>query len=144
MALHRLTDTWNKLKKSKKKLFKAKERLCHLFSSERSYMVLRQTLATKSPPYIPFLTVPFTDLTFINEGNPIMIRSHVDYINLKRMELASHCIMKLIKTQGNYNFLPNPSILAFCHGQRIVDEDDLYRCSLYLQPRTTYEFFFFL
>ncbi|ODQ66944.1 ras GEF [Nadsonia fulvescens var. elongata DSM 6958] len=70
VTIIRLRKTWEMLTAKHLQLFK---QLKQLFEADKNFSNYRQYLAkVKRPPCIPYLGIHLTDLTFIEEGNPLM------------------------------------------------------------------------
>ncbi|KAJ1565330.1 hypothetical protein HK096_003415, partial [Nowakowskiella sp. JEL0078] len=83
--IHRLRKTWDSLKGREKSIFTT---LRELMTSTKNFSRYREELKSCTPPCIPFVGFFFTDLTFIEDGNPDFIKG-TKLINFaKRMKTA--------------------------------------------------------
>lgn len=132
-ALFRLKKTEDKFKKSYKKLWKAHQNAKENLSSQKSFKKYRELTRNCLFPFIPYLGVPLVDLSFICEGNCLEIDGLLNFrkFSMSRSILATMCL----KPPNRYNIPPNPNILCFLHGQIILDDKELYECSIYVEPR---------
>ena len=87
----------------------------------------------RSPPFIPYLGVHLTDLTFIGEGN----KDHVgDAINLgKRQQVHATIVSCLAGRTERYSFSTLPGLARMLEAAPRRSEEQLYRESLLREPR---------
>jgi len=65
------------------------DELNKVMHSTRNYSIYREKIHTASLPCLPFLGVHLSDLSFIEDGNPNMLRNNENLINFsKRMKTA--------------------------------------------------------
>ncbi|KAJ3324870.1 hypothetical protein HDU76_013312 [Blyttiomyces sp. JEL0837] len=134
--IHRLNRTWELLSaKSQQSL----ESLRATMDSTKNFSRYRETLHSINPPCVPFLGFYLTDLTFIEDGSPDMLKgAKPDMINFsKRMKTAE--VIREIQQYQNvpYLFTPVPELQQFLKQSFLdtADEGDLYNMSLLLEPR---------
>ncbi|XP_011638409.1 ras-specific guanine nucleotide-releasing factor 2-like isoform X3 [Pogonomyrmex barbatus] len=132
-SVYRLKKTWDKVSKTTKQTI---ERLQHIVSSDGRFRNLRDALHRCDPPCIPYLGLYLTDLSFIEEGTPNVTEG---LLNFSKMRMISHVIREIRHFQQTpykielvtkvTNYLLDTSLL--------LNEKDLYRMSLELEPRTS-------
>ncbi|EFA83768.1 Ras guanine nucleotide exchange factor [Heterostelium album PN500] len=120
-----------------------------IMNSESSFKNYRTRLMASSPPYLPYLGVHLTDLTFMEE-NPDLINMEVapnrkvDLINFTKRTLVFKVISMVQQSQQlSYNLQPVHQIQEFLlniksdyKGQSLdLYQQDLYRESLRREPR---------
>lgn len=132
-SVYRLKKTWDRVSKTTKQTI---ERLQHIVSSDGRFRNLRDALHRCDPPCIPYLGLYLTDLSFIEEGTPNVTDG---LLNFSKMRMISHVIREIRHFQQTpykielvtkvTNYLLDTSLL--------LNEKDLYRMSLELEPRTS-------
>ncbi|XP_014231080.1 ras-specific guanine nucleotide-releasing factor 2-like isoform X1 [Trichogramma pretiosum] len=132
-SVYRLKKTWDKVSKTTKQNI---ERLQNIVSSEHRFRNLRDALHRCDPPCIPYLGLYLTDLSFIEEGTPNFTADGL--LNFSKMRMIAHVIREIRHFQQTpykielitkvTNYLLDTSLL--------LDEDDLYRMSLEIEPRS--------
>ncbi|XP_061932914.1 ras-specific guanine nucleotide-releasing factor 1 isoform X3 [Apis cerana] len=133
-SVFRLKKTWEKVSKTTKQTI---ERLQNIVSSDGRFRNLRDALHRCDPPCIPYLGLYLTDLSFIEEGTPTMTEEGL--LNFSKMRMIAHVIREIRHFQQTpykielitkvTNYLLDPSLL--------LNEKDLYRMSLEIEPRTS-------
>ncbi|EFN66720.1 Ras-specific guanine nucleotide-releasing factor 2 [Camponotus floridanus] len=133
-SVYRLKKTWEKVPKTTKQTI---DRLQHIVSSDGRFRNLRDALHRCDPPCIPYLGVYLTDLSFIEEGTPNITEDGL--LNFSKMRMISHVIREIRHFQQTpykieliskvTNYLLDTSLL--------LNEKDLYRMSLEIEPRTS-------
>ncbi|KAK7793670.1 hypothetical protein R5R35_013152 [Gryllus longicercus] len=133
-AVFRLKKTWEKVSKTTKQTI---EKLQNIVSSDGRFRNLRDALHRCDPPCIPYLGMYLTDLSFIEEGTPNFTEDGL--LNFSKMRMIAHVIReirhfqqtpyKIELIQKVTNYLLDPSLL--------LDDDELYRMSLEIEPRTS-------
>ena len=84
--IHRLKRTWGRVPRKPMQTFDELNKVMH---STRNYSIYREKIHTASLPCLPFLGVHLSDLSFIEDGNPNMLRNNENLINFsKRMKTA--------------------------------------------------------
>lgn len=71
-SIYRLKKTWDRVQNSTSAVGYYNE-LTDLMSNNDNYKLYRNLLKTKTPPCIPYPGVYLTDLTFVEDGNPVII-----------------------------------------------------------------------
>ncbi|XP_032666543.1 ras-specific guanine nucleotide-releasing factor 2-like isoform X3 [Odontomachus brunneus] len=133
-SVYRLKKTWEKVPKTTKQTI---ERLQHIVSSDGRFRNLRDALHRCDPPCIPYLGLYLTDLSFIEEGTPNLTEDGL--LNFSKMRMIAHVIREIRHFQQTpykielitkvSNYLLDTSLL--------LNEKDLYRMSLEIEPRTS-------
>ncbi|XP_029179159.1 ras-specific guanine nucleotide-releasing factor 2-like isoform X3 [Nylanderia fulva] len=133
-SVYRLKKTWEKVSKTTKQTI---DRLQHIVSSDGRFRNLRDALRRCDPPCIPYLGLYLTDLSFIEEGTPNITDDGL--LNFSKMRMISHVIREIRHFQQTpykielitkvTNYLLDTSLL--------LNEKDLYRMSLDIEPRTS-------
>jgi hypothetical protein len=91
-----------------------------------------------NPPCIPFLGIYLQDLTFIEDGNPDIIKQSTNLINFAKQQKSAEVIREIKQFQSPpYIFQYVPEIQEFVRFQLNAsrDVDYLYERSLELEPR---------
>lgn len=133
-SVYRLKKTWEKVSKTSKQTI---DRLQTIVSSDGRFRNLRDALHRCDPPCIPYLGVYLTDLSFIEEGSPNFTEDEL--LNFSKMRMIAHVIREIRHFQQTpykiqlitkvTNYLLDPSLL--------LNEKDLYRMSLEIEPRAS-------
>ncbi|KAK0071451.1 hypothetical protein PV326_001223, partial [Microctonus aethiopoides] len=133
-SVYRLKKTWEKVSKTTKQTI---DRLQNVVSSDGRFRNLRDALHRCDPPCIPYLGMYLTDLSFIEEGTPNFTEDGL--LNFSKMRMIAHVIREIRHFQQTpykiehikkvTNYLLDAALL--------LDEDDLYRMSLEIEPRTS-------
>ncbi|XP_069694869.1 ras-specific guanine nucleotide-releasing factor 2-like [Periplaneta americana] len=133
-SVFRLKKTWEKVSKTTKQTI---EKLQNIVSSDGRFRNLRDALHRCDPPCIPYLGMYLTDLSFIEEGTPNFTDDGL--LNFSKMRMIAHVIREIRHFQQTpykidlitkvTNYLLDPSLL--------LDDDELYRMSLEIEPRTS-------
>ncbi|XP_075210397.1 ras-specific guanine nucleotide-releasing factor 1-like [Lycorma delicatula] len=133
-SVFRLKKTWEKVSKTTKQTI---EKLQAIVSSDGRFRNLRDALHRCDPPCIPYLGMYLTDLSFIEEGTPNFTDEGL--LNFSKMRMIAHVIREIRHFQQTpykidlitkvTNYLLDSSLL--------LDDDDLYKMSLQIEPRTS-------
>ncbi|KAJ9595044.1 hypothetical protein L9F63_013672, partial [Diploptera punctata] len=131
-SVFRLKKTWEKVSKTTKQTI---EKLQNIVDGR--FRNLRDALHRCDPPCIPYLGMYLTDLSFIEEGTPNFTDDGL--LNFSKMRMIAHVIREIRHFQQTpykidlitkvTNYLLDPSLL--------LDDDELYRMSLEIEPRTS-------
>jgi len=130
-----------RLRKTRKRLDDATVQnftnISNIMSHEASYMTMREAYlrACKSQkPFLPYLGLFLTDLTFIEEGSSD--RTAEGLINLDKCRLIATSL------QGFYSFYNlkycitvDPTVRNYLMNSKCLTEENLYKVSLKLEPR---------
>jgi len=112
------------------------EKFEKLMKSDVNYKAYRDCLQNSNPPAIPYIGVFLQDLTFIEDGNPDIIRDNL--INFSKRRLLYSVISKMLLYQEGkeYDFHPIPAIQAVINEiPNDINEKELYNVSLLREPR---------
>lgn len=104
--------------------------------ADKSWKQYRTLLRAANPPYIPFLGVYQTDLTFIEEGNKTMLTPTT--INFRKCQMIAAVILDLQQRQlTGYNFTELPPVRDYLATElaQPTSDDLLYDRSLAVEPR---------
>ncbi|XP_044728082.1 ras-specific guanine nucleotide-releasing factor 1-like [Chrysoperla carnea] len=133
-SVYRLKKTWEKVSRTTKQTI---EKLQTIVSSDGRFRSLRDALHRCDPPCIPYLGMYLTDLSFIEEGTPNFTEDGL--LNFSKMRMIAHVIREIRHFQQTpykielitkvTNYLLDTSLL--------LDDDELYRLSLEIEPRTS-------
>eukprot|EP01126_Amoeba_proteus_P062601 TRINITY_DN8537_c0_g1_i5.p1 TRINITY_DN8537_c0_g1~~TRINITY_DN8537_c0_g1_i5.p1 ORF type:complete len:708 (-),score=145.30 TRINITY_DN8537_c0_g1_i5:174-2297(-) len=133
--LMRLKHTEELAKQKDQKTFELFSSFQELTSSTKSFSNLRNHIKIISPPYIPYVGMYLSDLTFIEEGNPDFLGEH-KLINIFKICLISNTITEIRLSQLQpYLFIEVPSILIKLNQTPSLEEKKLYELSYYLETR---------
>jgi hypothetical protein len=126
----RLERTFAGLDAKGKKILDSIKEMC---SNERSYKNVRDYLSNINPPCIPYLGMYLTDLTFIEEGNKDF---YGNLINFRKRRQTSETIRKVQQYQQTpYNLELVEFIQKKLKNLKVFNENELYECSYYIEPR---------
>ncbi|KAG5519994.1 hypothetical protein PMAC_001070 [Pneumocystis sp. 'macacae'] len=133
--IHRLKRTWELINKKTINIF---DSLNRIMDSAKNFSEYRELLHVINPPCVPFLGVYLTDLTFIEDGNPDMIKNSKNLINFSKRIKTAEVIREIQQYQSvSYSFQIVPEIQAFIsHCLKGMDTlGDMYNLSLGVEPR---------
>lgn len=139
-AVRRLKKTWSLVPPKILEILKMVE---DAISSDNNFRNYRMTMAEldKRPnpgPCIPFLGLLLRDLTFLNDGNPKMLRRNL--VNFAKLRRLAEPVLNLIKYQRClYQFPTTRLSVAVQNYLRVpnamTDQSVIYNCSLLCEPR---------
>ncbi|XP_063232631.1 ras-specific guanine nucleotide-releasing factor 2-like [Bacillus rossius redtenbacheri] len=133
-SVFRLKKTWEKVSKTTKQTI---EKLQAIVSSDGRFRSLRDALHRCDPPCIPYLGMYLTDLSFIEEGTPNFTGDGL--LNFSKMRMIAHVIREIRHFQQTpYKIDLNQKVINYlldCN--LLLDDDELYRMSLDIEPRTS-------
>lgn len=134
--IHRLKRSWEQVNSK----YMSQLQTCEAtINSYRNYNKVRTTLATVSPPCVPFVGVFLTALTHIQDGSKDHLPGNL--VNFRKRQKISEVIQDLQRWQTQpHNFHPLPSVLAHIEEslQPFGDQDisDLFwELSMEREPR---------
>lgn len=150
-TIARLKRTWDGLPTKYRGMMESQRRAVE---HTRNFAGYRNRLRETLPPALPFLGLFLTDLTFCHEGNsatrPSPLNPQKKLLNFDKYVKMSRIIGELQRFQQTYNLLEIPEIQNYL--KTVLNEvgngnigigggsgnaaDDLYRRSLYLEPRS--------
>ncbi|XP_012281932.1 ras-specific guanine nucleotide-releasing factor 2 [Orussus abietinus] len=133
-SVYRLKKTWEKVSKTTKQTI---ERLQNIVSSDGRFRNLRDALHRCDPPCIPYLGLYLTDLSFIEEGTPNFTEDGL--LNFSKMRMIAHVIREIRHFQQTpYKIELIPKVANYLLDTALLlEEEDLYRMSLEIEPRTS-------
>ncbi|KAL9636180.1 MAG: hypothetical protein Q9164_002985 [Protoblastenia rupestris] len=132
--IHRLQRTWSQVNARTQNVL---ESMRKLMSSSKNFAEYRETLHLANPPCIPFFGIYLTDLTFIEDGIPGIIK-RTSLINFaKRAKTA-----EVIRDIQQYQNVPYPlrsvgdlQDYILKNMQAAGDVHEMYERSLQVEPR---------
>jgi len=129
--IHRLKKTTSKISNDRKKIL---EKLHQLMSPDAAYKNYRSALKSSSAPFLPYLGIGLTDITFSEDGNSDMIDGK---INFKKREMIYKIIREILQPQNAaYNFrIVEPLHTFLVDLPYISDTEELYDISIFYEPR---------
>lgn len=107
--IHRLKRSWEQVSSR----YMSQLQTCEAtINSYRNYNKVRTTLATVSPPCVPFVGVFLTALTHIQDGSKDYLPGNL--VNFRKRQKVSEVIQDLQRWQTQpHNFHPLPSVLVY-------------------------------
>ncbi|KAI6166678.1 ras GEF [Pisolithus thermaeus] len=134
--IHRLKRSWEQVSSR----YMSQLQTCEAtINSYRNYNKVRTTLATVSPPCVPFVGVFLTALTHIQDGSKDYLPGNL--VNFRKRQKVSEVIQDLQRWQTHpHNFHPLPSVLVYIDeslqpfGEQDVS-DVFWKLSLEREPR---------
>lgn len=130
-SITRLRKTWNSKLSDKYKQF---EKLI-----AKNFKELRELVAGALPPCIPYIGVYFTDLVFIEEGNPNYIPDAPNMINWQKALMSSSIMLQIQRFQAKgyslFQSVPVHDWLSTSITSAVMTESELYQKSLEVEPR---------
>ncbi|CAG8502671.1 1002_t:CDS:10, partial [Dentiscutata heterogama] len=133
--IHRLKRTWEMVNA---RTIQTLDNLNRIMNSTKNFFDYREMLHSVNPPCVPFLGVYLTDLTFIEDGNPDILKKNQQLINFSKRMKTADVIREIQQYQSvPYNLTPVQEIQIFIqsHLQDSRDVSDLYSTSLDMEPR---------
>lgn len=130
-AISRLKKTWELVPQEYVKLLDSLEAT---MSQGSSYKMLREELRTQNPPAIPCLPVFLTDLTFIEDGNPDLVQSKINFNKRRKLSLVIRQIQRWQKIPFDFAGIPEVR-RKFSQTNLVTDELVLYKLSLEREPK---------
>lgn len=133
-SVFRLKKTWEKVSKSTRQTL---SKLQLTVSSDARFRNLRDTLRRSEPPCIPYLGMYLSDLTFIEEGTLNFTEDGL--LNFSKMRMIANVIREVRCFQDTrYSIEHNPKVSSYLLNKNLLlDDDELYRRSMELEPRTS-------
>ena len=130
-AVYRLRRTWAALAPRHTRLFRE---LSELMANTRNYQNLRHQLHNVEPPLVPYLGVYLTDLTFLEEGNPTMRGT---FVNWHKCRLQARIIVEVQTYQQTpYALQPVPWLRDFfLNLEAPLNPDQQWAASIEIEPR---------
>ncbi|KAJ5072420.1 guanine nucleotide exchange factor [Anaeramoeba ignava] len=130
-SVYRLKRTFEKLSEKTMKKF---EEIKEMFKADKAYSNLRFEMKKSQKPFIPYLGLFLTDLTFIHEGNPDSLN---DLINFTKLRFEYNVLTEFYSgLDGNFDFIPIPQFQRILYlGLKGISERKQYDLSLKIEPR---------
>ncbi|KAJ4333532.1 cell division cycle- protein [Didymella glomerata] len=132
--IHRLNRTWQAVNARSMTVL---ESMRKLMGSTRNFAEYRDTLHRANPPCIPFFGVYLTDLTFIEDGIPSLIKK-TNLINFAKRAKTAEVIRDIQQYQNvPYPLQPVPDLQDYIltNMQSAGDVHEMYEMSLSVEPR---------
>ncbi|OSS44798.1 hypothetical protein B5807_10498 [Epicoccum nigrum] len=132
--IHRLNRTWSAVNARSMAVL---ESMRKLMGSTRNFAEYRDTLHRANPPCIPFFGVYLTDLTFIEDGIPSLIKK-TNLINFAKRAKTAEVIRDIQQYQNvPYPLQPVPDLQDYIltNMQSAGDVHEMYEMSLSVEPR---------
>lgn len=132
--IHRLSRTWNQVNA---RTTQALESMRKLMGSTKNFMEYRDALHKANPPCIPFFGIYLTDLTFIEDGIPSVIKK-TQLINFAKRAKTAEVIRDIQQYQNvPYGLHPVGELHDYIlkNMQSAGDVHEMYERSLQVEPR---------
>ncbi|KAF2198072.1 ras GEF [Delitschia confertaspora ATCC 74209] len=132
--ISRLNRTWNAVNA---RVMGTLEGLRKLMGSTKNFAEYRDALRAANPPCIPFFGVYLTDLTFIEDGIPSLVKK-TNLINFGKRAKTAEIIRDIQQFQNvPYPLQPVPELQDYIltNMQSAKDVNDMYETSLQVEPR---------
>ncbi|KAF1981251.1 ras GEF [Aulographum hederae CBS 113979] len=132
--IHRLSRTWGQVNA---KTMNTLEGMRRLMGSTKNFAEYRDTLQKANPPCIPFFGVYLTDLTFIEDGIPSLIKK-TSLINFAKRAKTAEVIRGIQQYQNvPYPLQPVPELQEYIlsNMRNAGDVHEMYEMSLQVEPR---------
>jgi len=129
-SIYRMKKTWALLPK---KLTTTFDELKSLMSPDKSFKQYRSSLKQSNPPAIPYLGLFLQDLTFIEEGNADLIGTEVNFT--KRQKIGTVIVLIRLYQQKSYALEAVPDMVQYLLGAEHLEDSELFKQSLILEPR---------
>ncbi|QSZ37288.1 hypothetical protein DSL72_009382 [Monilinia vaccinii-corymbosi] len=132
--IHRLKRTWDQVPA---KTLAVLESMRRLMGSTKNFGEYRESLHLANPPCIPFFGVYLTDLTFIEDGIPSIIKK-TTLINFAKRAKTAEVIRDIQQYQNvPYGLQPVPELQEYIlsNMQAAGDVHEMYEKSLAVEPR---------
>ncbi|KAG9696473.1 guanine-nucleotide dissociation stimulator CDC25, partial [Aureobasidium melanogenum] len=131
--IHRLGRTWAQVNQKTQATLEVMRKL---MGSTKNFSDYRETLHKANPPCIPFFGVYLTDLTFIEDGIPSVIKTNL--INFAKRSKTAEVIRDIQQYQNvPYPLQPVPELQEYIltNMQTAGDVHEMYDRSLAVEPR---------
>lgn len=132
--ISRLKRTWDQIPA---RVNTTLESMRKLMASTKNFSEYREQLHASQPPCIPFFGVYLTDLTFIEDGIPSIIKK-TDLINFAKRAKTAEVIRDIQQYQNApYSLQPVPELQDYIlsNMQAAGDVHEMYDKSLMVEPR---------
>ena len=136
-TIHRLKKTWSMMQNKHLQSF---EELEHITDHKKNFNEYRKEMKTAVPPFLPFLGLFLTDLTFSKEGNPDYKDTSKTIINYTKYYRISAIIQELQRFQKPFEFKIQSDLndLIIMNMESLKYQgnmDKMYERSLILEPK---------
>ncbi|XP_075257121.1 ras-specific guanine nucleotide-releasing factor 2-like isoform X8 [Convolutriloba macropyga] len=130
--VYRLRKTWERISKQTRSTI---DKLQILVSTDGHFKNLRDALHKCDPPALPYLGMYLTDLTFIEDGTPMVTSDAL--INFSRMRMVSNVVQEIrLYQQTPYQTEIKADTLKWLlQSGHVWTEEQMYNRSLQLEPR---------
>ena len=128
-AVYRLKQTWAGLQPE------TEARATQLYALLKdNSRILRQRVESSPGPCVPYIGIYLTDLTFVEEGNPLHLQGGL--INYQKVDMIGRRISEFLQWQTiPYSFISFPPIQKmFVDYSANLSPDDAHKRSLVLEP----------
>lgn len=132
--IHRLNRTWTQVNARTTQVL---ESMRKLMGSTKNFSEYRDALHKANPPCIPFFGIYLTDLTFIEDGIPSIIKK-TQLINFAKRAKTAEVIRDIQQYQNvPYGLQPVPELREYIlrNMQTAGDVHEMYERSLQVEPR---------
>lgn len=132
--IHRLSRTWAQVNA---RTTATLENLRKLMGSTKNFIEYREALHKANPPCIPFFGIYLTDLTFIEDGIPSIIKK-TQLINFAKRAKTAEVIRDVQQYQNvPYGLQPVPELQDYIQRNMTTASDvhEMYERSLTVEPR---------
>ena len=132
--IHRLNRTWAQVNA---RTTQALESMRKLMASTKNFLEYRESLHKANPPCIPFFGIYLTDLTFIEDGIPSVIKK-TQLINFAKRAKTAEVIRDIQQYQNvPYPLQPVNELQEYIlrNMQSAGDVHEMYERSLQVEPR---------
>ncbi|CZT18952.1 related to cell division control protein 25 (GDP/GTP exchange factor) [Ramularia collo-cygni] len=132
--IHRLNRTWSQVNA---RTTQTLESMRKLMGSTKNFNEYRDSLHKANPPCIPFFGIYLTDLTFIEDGIPGVIKK-TQLINFAKRAKTAEVIRDIQQYQNvPYGLQPVPELQDYIlrNMQSAGDVHEMYERSLQVEPR---------
>ncbi|KHO00862.1 Ras guanine nucleotide exchange factor [Metarhizium album ARSEF 1941] len=130
----RLKRTWDQVPQRTQGVL---ENMRRIMASTKNFGEYREALHAANPPCIPFFGVYLTDLTFIEDGIPSIIKK-TNLINFAKRAKTAEVIRDIQQYQNvGYSLQPVPELQDYMlsNMQAAGDVHEMYDKSLHVEPR---------
>ncbi|QIW94978.1 hypothetical protein AMS68_000496 [Peltaster fructicola] len=132
--IHRLNRTWQQIQPKTSQIL---ESLRKLMGSTKNFLEYREALHKANPPCIPFFGIYLTDLTFIEDGIPSVIKK-TQLINFAKRSKTAEVIRDIQQYQNvPYSLQEVPDMQEYItrNMKAAGDVHEMYDRSLVVEPR---------
>ena len=137
-SISRLKKTWALVKSEQKECL---EELSELMSSKKNFKRYREEIIKLKSPWLPYLGVHLTDLTYIDETYPTFNKAFNKLLYLPKLKILEKNL-KLILSGASVPFQglkASSTVQQILVSVEVMDEKQLYRLSLSHERRSSQE-----